>query len=147
MKKLFSLWIVLAGVVMLSAAPASACQCQSLSERERFEGVRKDSAAIFVGRAAEVTHEFRDTLAMRVTFEIKQLWKGDRVRELIVYTEGNNCDPDFEVGREYLVYAFAVPGRPGRLEAWGCAGTGPAGMRGEEIRWLGKSKRPRAKAR
>jgi hypothetical protein len=39
-----------------------------------------------------------------------KIWKGPDVEELTIFTKGG-CASEFEVGREYLVYAIRIDGR------------------------------------
>lgn len=62
--------------------------------------------------------------ALRVTFDISHSYKGAGLREVAVTTGlgGGDCGFNFEVGKQYLVFAFADSS--GHLSTGICSGTG-----------------------
>lgn len=76
-----------------------------------------------------------------VEFEVDRYWKGgDLERRLVLLNGDHNPDYGFEVGREYLVYAYTKSGadqRTGMLAAHLCGGSQPVGEAGRHLRLLG----------
>lgn len=118
---------VLAGIALVAGTrPALACSCAApgspASEVERHD-------AVFVGRAVEaldadgIEPRFQGS-AVAYTFEVSAVYRGELATTQQVGTNGPgaSCGYEFEVGRDYLVFAHTMQ------EAWReSARTVPAG--------------------
>jgi len=87
--------------ILLNANESLACLCKPESTGHAIKRLRKEAKVIFVGKVRNVRKEKGGYIA---TFDIEKSWKGDRVSEFDVYTEGD-CAAWFVTGRIYLVYA------------------------------------------
>jgi hypothetical protein len=98
-------------VLALSASTASSCTC---FPKPSVEEALSQSTAVFVGRV--MTWRYAKTevspginaSAYSYVFEVKRLYKGALSSEVALLT-GNghaDCGYPFEVGEEYLVYAY-----------------------------------------
>jgi hypothetical protein len=72
---------------------------------------------------------------------LKQVWKGQLAREVIINTPDNSaaCGYSFEVGKSYLVFAHSLEGKT--LATRLCSGNRPLETNSEELKILGKSKK------
>jgi hypothetical protein len=73
---------------------------------------------------------------------LKQVWKGQLTKEVIINTPDNSaaCGYSFEMGKSYLVFAHGTKGKI--LRTGLCSGNRPLETAGEELRILGKGKKP-----
>ncbi|HZG83425.1 hypothetical protein [Paenibacillus sp.] len=124
--------LCLVGLVMaagLTFAPPQAAAC-SCAEPPPLAEDRERQTAIFAGEVVEIEAEVGGKMRssadpMRVAFEVDASWKGVRTKQVIVRTavSGASCGyEDFEVGREYIVFAT---GPLERLETGLCTRTAP----------------------
>lgn len=87
-------------------SPASACSCAELpsaaAELER-------STAVFSGKVLAIKEKrsLQGYMTKSVTFEVSNTWKGVKESQVLIATGqgGGDCGFNFEVGKEYLVYA------------------------------------------
>jgi hypothetical protein len=113
----------------LGAGGAYACSCAqapTLAEESRT------SDAVFSGEVLDIEE---NELAPgpgpplgRVTFDVREAWKGVSEESIVVYGQGNevSCGIDFEKDRSYLVYAYRSSDGPGdHLETGFCNATKP----------------------
>lgn len=86
---------------LAKASPAFACSCLPV---ESAQAGMDMSDAVFQGTVEDVT---RGQMNNEVTFAVSSSWKGDGAEELKVTTARDSaaCGINFEVGKEYLVYA------------------------------------------
>lgn len=118
--------------VLLGGSDALGCLCKPESPSHAIERLRKQAKVIFVGRVKTVTKEPK---GYTTTFEIERSWKGDRAREITIYTEGG-CMAWFEAGRSYVVYASLDS--VSRLTTNVCMRTGLLKYATEDLKRLGK---------
>lgn len=125
--------------VALTANEASACLCKAEPASRQIARLRKQSTAIFVGKAKDVTKEMSASgrIAYRAVLEVEQSWKGAETEEITVFTDGG-CMAWFEVGRTYLIYALKDDA--GKLQTNICMRTGLVKYFAEDIKRLGKPK-------
>ncbi|WP_102029070.1 hypothetical protein [Salirhabdus sp. Marseille-P4669] len=106
----------------------------------------KESSAVFLGKVTEIANKDRGSLTfppdieqVAVQFEVEKSWKGLNQKEVVVYTASNSasCGFEFEVGREYLVYASEGEGN---LQTSYCTRTAQLEMADEDIAELGEGK-------
>ncbi|MDT5121752.1 MAG: hypothetical protein QOC96_1234 [Acidobacteriota bacterium] len=137
MRKLPLTLVLCAFFVLFSNAAASACLCriQSLAH------IKKTASVIFVGQALEVENGFKtgQFRGWRTTFKVSRYWKGQLSDEMIVYTGPDDCAAYFEVGQEYLVFAYTPKGEQ-QLYTDACMKTGLVRHSAEDLKALGKGK-------
>ncbi|MFN2481418.1 MAG: hypothetical protein ABR554_08115 [Pyrinomonadaceae bacterium] len=133
--KLF-ITLSLSAVFILSAAhPAAACLCLARSVSQK----KKDAAAVFMGTVVENEKEINDSgISYRIKFTVERSWKNAEVSEIIVYTRGG-CLAWFEVGKKYLVYAYAKKEK-GLLGADMCSVARLADLSAKDLKRLGNGK-------
>jgi hypothetical protein len=104
--------------VIAEPKSAHACLCGYEPPAERFSSI----TAVFSGRALEVNSPYQQEgrlLVLRpphvyVThFVVDRVWKGSLGEKILVTTGASNCASQFEVGNEYLVWAYAASDEPG----------------------------------
>jgi hypothetical protein len=139
-----TVWIL--GVLALLAfhsVDGRACTCNlpqlNRTLRQQVNQSRKHARAVFSGSVLRID-EAGDS--MRVTFKIEGSWKGALSKEVVVVTGrgGGDCGYRFEVGQNYLVYAYGV-GEAG-LGTNICQRTMPLAPGAGDLKILGKPKRP-----
>lgn len=133
------LWLCTACVLVLllmtvDPRAAHACLCARMGSTEKFPA----AAAIFSGRVIETTSPYRqegETIVLRppfvsvTRFTVEHVWKGSLDQEVRVTTGFHDCAQQFEVGREYLVWAFPASGYPDHgVEGMMGADYGPCGL-------------------
>ena len=132
--------------LFLSCEIAAACSCVGVpSVAEAFGGSR----VVFAGK---VIARFE----YGVRFKVERAWKGVFSNEVYIYTGNlrNSCDPWFEKGESWLVYAWNtqlyadeeanVPIAV-KLMAHGCHRTTPLENAAEDLKELGEGKAPMRK--
>jgi hypothetical protein len=99
--------VALAAILALAlASPAFACSCGS---RPSVEDARAASAAVFTGIPVSIVGPVPGDTGgdRRVTFRVTAIWKGDVTATYSVVTgDGPMCGVNFNLGEEWLVYAF-----------------------------------------
>ena len=110
-------------VVMPGAALACSC-LRPLTVQGNFDL----STRVFVGRAIAIEpgHDVRESVPYNlIRFSVSETFKGSPTRtlEVISNTEAPACGYHFEVGKEYVVYAFGPEEQP---ETGLCSLTGPS---------------------
>jgi hypothetical protein len=107
--------IVITAAVIMTAyfgSPVFACQCIDLSPYDRF----KIADLVFVGSAVAVNSGVDGTATLRV----EHVLKGTPATQVVIASEGNDCDYSFQTGSSYVVYARQSDGK---LFASTCLGT------------------------
>jgi hypothetical protein len=132
-----------------TSARVDACTCLELSPSEAFAR----ATHVFVGTVTGyepptvLTNSFGDH--GRWTFETSRGWKGEPLEAVPVYSsiDPSSCGSQFEVGREYIVYASL---RPEKAANWpegtqfpvlltgDCAGTRPIESASQDLSSLGE---------
>ncbi|WP_096273492.1 hypothetical protein [Paucisalibacillus globulus] len=83
---------------------SSACTCEEpLSANRELDR----SSAVFRGEVKEIRKADDHEHGLKVLLSVNEVWKGVRESEITVRTgkDGAACGFDFQVGKEYLVYA------------------------------------------
>jgi hypothetical protein len=114
---------LLALALLASPVPAWACSCGRKTMDHEFQ----ESTAVFTGQVTSVDRikpgvadkirdwfglkqRPQDKYAKRITFRVKQSWKGVTSETVEVTTSGGSCGSWYEAGREYVVYTSGEPG-------------------------------------
>ncbi len=152
-------FILLAFIMLvLRTEPALACIC---SGKPRVAEALRHASAVFLGKV--VSSEYQkgakypdgrdagEELTMR--FRVERWWRGGLTPEVVLFTEQylapnftisvSTCAYQFEVGKRYIVYA-GHPFSDGKLRAVSCSRTSEVEKAGEELRALGKWRKPRS---
>lgn len=106
-----------------------ACECTITSVAK----LKQISRVVFVGTVIKVSENGK------ARFAITELWKGDNVREVTIYTNAGMCSAWFEQGKTYLVFAYWEADKK-RLETNACMRTAFIEERAEELKKLGAPK-------
>ncbi len=98
-----------------SIAPDCAYACTCLPPGPPAQELA-GSSAVFAGKVTSFSApstEGTSTDARTATFEVSQMWKGARQGTIVATTprDSAGCGFEFEVGREYLVYAGTTDGK------------------------------------
>ncbi|MCY9514668.1 hypothetical protein [Paenibacillus apiarius] len=130
--------VVMFGISCLSAAPVSACSCAAIPS---VEDAKREAAAVFAGKVTDVSQSlttmiFSTADPVKVSFQVKRLWKGNVASNAKVVTalSSASCGYEFETGKQYLVYAYHSDGK---YIAHLCTRTAPLEAAAEDIRLLG----------
>lgn len=121
-----------------------ACSCaEPYPVKEELER----SSAVFSGKVVGIIDKNKskfiqssaDPIAVR--FEVEESWKGLSQTQIIVYTErdSSSCGYEFDLGKEYLVYAREVDGE---LRVSFCSRTALLSAAVKDIEELGKGEKP-----
>jgi hypothetical protein len=78
----------------------------------------------------------------RVTLAVDRYWKGNVTEEILIFTAGG-CAAHFEVGREYLVFAYIRSGED-HLYTDVCMQTRLVKYSAYDLKRLGLAKKPRS---
>lgn len=119
-----------------------ACSC-IMPGTPQEEVTRSD--AVFSGKVTQQTPAagLDGSEAIKVSFEVGQVWKGQIPQELLLETSGSSasCGYTFENGKEYLVYAYS---NEGQLSVNLCSRTALVADAQEDLTALGQSTVPAA---
>jgi hypothetical protein len=156
--RLFSLPIL----ILLAAPSVFACVCAGTTVEDSF----KEATAIFTGKFLRseyrkgVKDQFREMElesngkgveyeVLSYVFEADRWWKGRPKREVVLYTDHtrdpdgtehiSDCDVGFEVGREYLIYAY---GEGDEFGTGACSLTKRISRAAKDIKALNRLARP-----
>ncbi|HEY0606178.1 MAG TPA: hypothetical protein VGD58_24870 [Herpetosiphonaceae bacterium] len=132
--------IAIAGLWFTSTRCVFACSC-IMPGTPQEEITRSD--AVFSGKVTQLTptKALDGTEAIKVSFEVGQVWKGQIPQELLVETSSSSasCGYSFESGKEYLVYAYS---NEGQLSVGLCSRTALLADAQEDVTALGQSTAP-----
>lgn len=136
--------LLLTGTWTMAPVPAYACSCV---EPGPVEEKLEQKTAVFQGTVTSIKEPDRKKIMssedpVKVTFAVKQLWKGEPRAELSIRTAmyGASCGyEDFRVNEDYLVFAY---GDQDDLKTGLCEGTKPVTEAGEELIVLGNGYLP-----
>jgi hypothetical protein len=144
-------------LILLSAEAVSACVC---ARTPSVIEARHNALAVFSGRV--IADEYVEGALypdgrpagaeLTVRFQVERWWKGSFAPEVVLFTgeyraddlssiSESTCAYQFQVGRRYLVYADFFFGR---LRAAYCSRTDNLEQAGEDLRILGRGRRPRS---
>ena len=95
-----------------SLVPNCAYACSCLPPGPPAEELAR-SSAVFAGKVTSFTAPGAGTDTRTVTFQVSQTWKGAQQGTIVATTprDSAGCGVEFEVGREYLVYAGTTDGK------------------------------------
>lgn len=126
------------------ASSVSACSCV---ETPGVEAALEQSDAVFHGKVLDIrenTGKYR--YGRHVLFEVMKTWKGIEDSQVIIKTGlgGGDCGFDFQVGQEYVVYAYEseMYGDEKALVAIICSRTAEIGEAEEDLQILGEGNFP-----
>ncbi len=99
--------LLLAGMLVVSVAPASACSCMAVTPTEEFA----QADAVFVGEVSAIKED-KANLQVQIQFDLIHTWKGEddgERNEVTVTTPSSTsaCGYEFALHERYLVYAHA----------------------------------------
>lgn len=134
--------IAIAGLWITNTRCVFACSC-IMPGTPQEEITRSD--AVFSGKVTQLTpaKALDGTEAIKVSFEVGQVWKGQIPQELLVETSSSSasCGYNFESGKEYLVYAYS---NEGQLSVNLCSRTALLADSQQDVTALGQSTAPAA---
>ena len=109
-------WILIVVFLIVASVAAAACSCGPEADIEQALG---DAAAVFAGRviALELVPDPNPAVGismeqLRVTVSVHSTWKGE-IENLATVTTAFTCCVcgfRFEIGEEYLIYAYRQDG-------------------------------------
>ena len=135
--------LCVAAPLALSSIDGFACTCSlPWSEgtlKQQVNKARKSARTVFYGRVLKIDEA---PYSVKVIFKVEGSWKRTLPTEIIIGTGrgGGDCGYHFEVGQDYLVYAFGTD--DAHLGTNSCQRTKPLSADSDELRILGKPKRP-----
>ncbi|MEH7226750.1 hypothetical protein V7112_23375 [Bacillus sp. JJ1566] len=146
-KGLLVLLLLFLIVIGLFPRQASACSC-AYPESVKDELNRK--TAVFSGKVIDLVDENKFSYIqssgdpIEVLFEVNESWKGINTSQVIISTarSGASCGYEFELNKEYLVYAY---GEINQLETGFCERTALLSVASEDLALLGQGKEPTEK--
>lgn len=104
------------GLAGLAAAPESCLACSCAQPKPPAEA-RDSATAVFQGRVVAIAEGSgaQNLPQRRITMRAMTSWRGDVPAEVAIYTAQGSaaCGYSFEVGSEYLVYAYTGTGGVG----------------------------------
>lgn len=133
------LWLLamIAGALLLAPGQAWACSC-AMPGTPAEELAR--SEAVLAGRVVGLNVPQGAVIGtgdpVHVVFEVERVWKGPAYHSLVIVTARSevSCGYSFEVGQEYLVYAYAAESE---LHTSICSRTALLAAAGEDLAALG----------
>jgi hypothetical protein len=132
----------IAAVICVVKAHALSFICVDMgdSPERKVADWLKTSTVTFSGEVIKL-ERVRETLEVIATFAVNEVWKGSLSPTIELKTMMVPDSPSFQIGMQYIVYAF---GPPKDLSAWGCTGTADTRepFAKEQIKILGKGKLP-----
>ncbi len=123
--------LVFAGLLVPDAALSCSCEPPGTP----LEALASHDA-VFTGRVVEIAETPEEDVW--VLFKLSAVWKGVLGEDIAIRTEQTDaeCGYSFEVGGEYLVYAFSLGN--GDLYTGICSRTNPLAAATEDIAQLGE---------
>ena len=147
-------------LLIFSCEPALGCMC---GDKPTVAEARRAARIVFLGKVIASEYELvaanrnakeaREELTAR--FRVERVWKGNLEREVVLFTEQYqapdfsisvvNCAYQFIVGKRYVIYAgFSSSDQKPR--ALYCSRTSEVEKAREDLRLLGRGKKPRKAA-
>ena len=128
------------------ARGAYACSCAGVPLERQI----KTSDAVFSGEVTRIEPDERASDVFppslgRVTFDVKESWKGVSGESVVVYGHGleASCGIEFDESRSYLVYAYRSDrGGEGSLQTGLCDSTKPLKQAEDDLLVLGPPEDP-----
>ncbi len=125
---------IAAPIALLAASPANACTCL---ESPPPLAALAEATVVFSGVVVNISPAGVD---LDVSLQVTGWWKGVTSSPIVIRTASHpvSCGFDFEVGVEYLVYAYpGTPAQGGALSTTGCTRTTPIAEAGADLAELG----------
>ena len=99
--------LLFANILLLPLAPwpVLSCSCEPpgspLEELALYD-------AVFAGQVVEIVEKAADPEDLTISFELSAVWKGELEMDVSIGTRLSNveCGYQFELGEQYLVYAY-----------------------------------------
>ena len=144
----------MAGLIFSSPPHAIACSCVG----PRGKAAVKASLVAFRGTVTAINYVDPDTAQTEpriiVTFSVSRVWKGSPGRVIVLHTIFNKYSCAgfyFKKGKEYLVFAYRnkqhmakrFPSAQNTLGTDICNGTNLTEHAGEDLREMGKGRKPK----
>lgn len=141
--------LLLLFLIIISLFPRQALAC-SCAQPESVKGELNRKTAVFSGKVVELVDDNKFSYIkssadpIEVLFEVNESWKGTNTSQVIVKTarSGASCGYEFELNKEYLVYAY---GEIDQLETGFCERTALLSTAGDDLAILGQGKEPTEK--
>lgn len=138
---LLSQTFILGLLMLLQTADALACSCElpeaGKSTQQQVSKAKNDSKAVFSATVRAITKEPQNYF-VNVTLIVEDVWKGELAKEVTLTTGsgGGDCGYPFEVGANYLIYAYSSQGE--YLSTNICQRTNRLSAAAEDLKVLGK---------
>ncbi|HEY0075399.1 MAG TPA: hypothetical protein VGB77_14970 [Abditibacteriaceae bacterium] len=131
------IWFYLLVLLVFNSKFALCCSC---AEPDPPEQALKSADAVFAGKVISLTSSGR--FSGTYSFQVNESWKGASLNILFIRTGrgGGDCGYGFEIGQEYLVYAYGKSG----LSTHTCSRTKPLSDAGQDLAVLGPGTPPSA---
>lgn len=148
MKKHLILQLFVLGFILFLPTDAIACSCLEYEKptAKVIKQAKKVTDAIFTGKVLNIT-ENQEADNISVKLRVISVWKGQIKKTVTVLSglHGGNCRYYFEVGSTYLVYAdnSTMYSPVISLSTGSCDRTSMLSAAKTDIRFLGKSRKPR----
>ena len=115
----------------------SACDCHIPdTATEAMESV----SDVFKGRVLKLSEKtINGEKYDVVSITVSESWKGTKDSEVLVYTDWSSCMFEFEVGKEYLLYAYKFNGK---LKVINCGRSSEVTNAQEDLLELGPGRAP-----
>lgn len=142
MKRILCSQLFVLGLVLFLHTDAMACSCILIggeSLKQQVTIAKKDSKAVFSARVLAITKE-PENYFVSVRLLVEDVWKGKLTKEVFLTTGsgGGGCGYPFEVGENYLIYAYAS--NIGSLSTGICSRTKTLSDSAQDVKVLGKGK-------
>ncbi|MGB7443729.1 MAG: hypothetical protein WA919_21915 [Coleofasciculaceae cyanobacterium] len=128
--------LLVPSLLFVNTKRAEACSCiQPPPPLTALE----QATAVFAGKVTSINQT--EPFNLEVTFQVSQAWKGEASSTLVVATPLNSamCGVYFEIGEEYLVYAY---GEENQLSTNLCSRTQLASQAEADLVMLGGGQLP-----
>lgn len=144
-RQILRLLPVIAFLMMTNTSMLGYC-CVDVGEstKDKVAGWLRSSAVVFSGKAIKLEKAPETQYTVRVAFSVDEIWKGSSSPVIVVETPMSSLHYDFELGAEYLVYAW---GSPEGLSTGQCSGNSKRSddFALEQLNYLGKGTAPEKK--
>lgn len=135
--------------ILVAASDSYACSCfaepPGTPLRKVVAEAKTEAGAVFVGKVISKRAADESKATVYVKLAVSRSWKGLATIEIEILTAENSamCGVDFEVGKEYIVYANK--GEDDALSANNCSRTLMISGKSKDERYLGKRQAMRGK--
>jgi hypothetical protein len=146
MKKTISLSLCSLALLLFTQIEVHACGCIELAKETRKQMVNRfleTARVVFTGEVIEITKN-PENPGFTTKIKVEKWWKQSqpnfRPKEITLFGDGSSCEYHFAVGKKYLVFANEWKNK---LQATSCSGNSEIEKATEELKLLGKGKKPR----